>query len=346
MTVLAGVHEQYQGSDATTPQETLRRYPAAAVTREFISGVLTPQNIVPKLKNVCQKVWDAGLIPAVSFKLSPADVFSGAWRPYVESAAAWLRDAGYDSKTIIVLWHEPEAAVPKHFGNAEQFVMYFNQVHDWIKGIAPNLLTCHAALAYRYADKNMGSAAKPKMVPIDIDDNTASVWAETKADIKAIDAYSGRSFPLATTLPELSGFKRWLTYVVGTGTYGVTERGWMADTDAEYATRADTIRREADWLRNTPDGRRCVLYIAWLTEGTEDDPSLKPDSKMATEVANLLVTVNEPDPKPTTPAPCMTPASDNKELVLPQHSIVCPLCHGAGSVADNQTYTVVTTKAA
>jgi hypothetical protein len=319
MTVLAGVHEQYQGTvDVTTPEHTLERYPKTAVTREFANGVITLQNIVPKLINLCQNVWDAGLTAAVSFKFSVADVLSGAWKPYIQSAAAWLRDNGHDDDTIFIIWHEPENDVPKYFTGAVQFVQYFNTVHDWVKAIAPSLLTAHAALGYRYADG------------IDIDDTKAAIWGKTKADIKGIDIYSGRSFPLGTILAELTGFKRWVTYVVGaTASYAVFERGLMADTAAEYDLRATIIRREADWLRSDPVGKRCKVYIMWLTSGTENDVTLKPDAKMKDAVNYLLAKVTEPDPTPVPvePAPATTTA--------------CPLCMGSGQVATGQTYTIV-----
>ena len=328
MAVLAGVHEQYQGTvDATTPQGTLARYPLTRVTREFNANPITPQNIVPKLKSLCQSVWDAGLVAVVSFKLTPKQVYNGQWKPYVQSAAAWLRDNGHDEDTIFVVWHEPENDVPDWFTGPVQFTLYFNTVHDWLKSVAPNLLTAHAALGYRYADKNMGTAAKPNMQPIDIDDEEAKLWGKTKADIKCIDAYSGRTFPLKTILPELTAFKRWVTYTVGDADYGVLERGWAADTPQEYADRDVTVRREADWLRGTPLGRRCKVWLGWLTVGTEDDPSLKPDPKMVDAVNYLLAKVNEPDPEPE-PAPAAT-------------RVECPLCQGIGTVAGGQTYTIV-----
>lgn len=330
MTVLAGVHEQYQGTvDVTTPEATLQRFPETAVTREFNANPITPQNIVPKLKNLCQAVWDAGLVAVVSFKLTPTDVYNGKWKPFIQSAAAWLKDNGHDDDTIFVIWHEPENDVPKWFTGPAQFTLYFNIVHDWLKSAAPSLLTAHAALGYRYADKNMGTSTNPNMQPIDIDDEEAALWGNTRADIKCIDIYSGRSFPLATILPELTGFKRWLAYTVGSSDYGVTERGWMADTAQEYADREATIRREADWLRNTPDGRRCKLWIGWLTRGTENDATLKPDSKMSAAVNYLLAKVNEPDPEPTSPEPA------------PVVTLECPLCHGVGKVPAGRTYTIV-----
>lgn len=336
MTVLVGVHEQYQGQvDVTTPYDTLRRYPLVAVTREFNSKPIAPQNLVPRLNHLCKDVWAAGLTVAVSFKLTPEDVFNCRWKPFIDSAVAWLRDSDYANRTILIIWHEPENDVPKHFENASQFVMYFNQIHDWIKAIAPDLLTCHAAVGYRYADKNIGTKANPTYTPIDINDNTASVWAETKADIKTIDIYSGRSFPLGTILPELSGFKRWLACVVGTGTYGVTERGWMASGTDEYVLRAQTIRREADWLRNDPDGRRCKLYIVWLTRGVENDPTLKPDDMMTEAVNELLAKVNAPDTISEEPIPVGQPNTGTED------TIECPLCNGHGRVASGKTYTIV-----
>lgn len=322
VTILAGVHEQYQGPTKTTPEQTLQRYPKAAVTREFAANVLKPSNLIPKLKSLCEKVWAEDLVCAISFKFSVNEVYNRQWMPYLQQAADWLKTSGHTDKTIFIIWHEPEndfAGGGKrtgYFKDARDFVGYFNMVHDALKSVNPGLLTCYAGLGYAFRDKGEVSAEQAKQL------------AKVKADIKALDIYSGRSFPLGTTLPELSGFRNWLTNVVGPeGTYAITERGWMADTPTEFELRANTIKREADWLRNDPDGKRCVIYIPWLTEGTENDPTLKPDAKMTDAVNYLLETVTAPEEVETDPV-AEPPMTD------------CPLCLGAGKVKAGATYVV------
>jgi hypothetical protein len=313
--VTVGIHEQYHGTsyERTTAVETLERFPKTQVTREFTDSPIMPQNLIPKIESACKEAWSQGLVAAWSFKPDPASVLNGKWRPYLEQLAAYLRDNATTKKTIVIIWHEPENDIPRWFTDAAHFVKVFNTCHDTLVGAWPGIVTCHAALGYRYADN------------VDITDAVAPKW-KTKATINAIDIYSGRSFKLGTTLPELSGFKRWLAYVVGDRAYGVTERGFIAD-DANSELRAATIKREADWLRDTEDGRRCVLYIYWNTVGAENDPDIPLDERGRDALRYLMDKVNEPDPQPE-PEP-------------PAETIKCPLCNGTATVPAGHTYTIV-----
>lgn len=326
--MLLGVHEQYQGENATTPTDTISRYPRAMVTREFKGGVVKPQNLVPSVTNLCQDIWDAGLVANVSFKLSVEDVTNGGWQIYVQQLCRFLVDNGRVGKTVLTFWHEPEDdAVDSYpngtkktglsFANGAEFVTYFDTIHDWCKAVHPNITTSHAALGYGYRPKIGGPGDKSAFV------TNPDAW-KTKADINAVDIYNGRSFPLDVILPDSEAFKRWRAS--HDGPWGVSERGWTAGPDAS-AQRASAILAELSWLATTPD--QPVFYIIWLTEGVENDVNLKPDDAMsrAINAGFEVIAGPKPDPMPE-------PTPEDQE---------CPLCHGSGRVPLDRTYAITTT---
>lgn len=309
--VLVGVHERYDGKDArTSVAQTLAEFPLSRVIREFTASKLAPQNVVSKMINECKDGWANGQTVVWSFKPDPDAVLSGAWTPYFKSLAAYLRD-NPDKPTILSIWHEPENDVPTYFDDGPHFVRVFNKFHDDVVSVYPGAITCHIAMAYRYADS------------IDITDAVAPKW-RTKAKLNAVDVYSGRTFKLNTIMPEQSGFKRWFTYVAQGGEFGVMERGFQATVDdtAKQKLRADTIRREADWMRNTPEGRKCVVYVYWNSSGPEYNPHMVLDTQGEDALRYLMEKVNEPDPIPQV------------ELMT------CPLCVGAGEVPKGN-YTII-----
>lgn len=310
-----GVHEQYQaGKDRTTPDETKKRYPLVQLTREFKGGVIEPQNLNPSTKNLCQKVWDAGLICNVSFKFSVAEVLNGKWQPFIEQWAATIRDSGRSAQTILTIWHEPEN--DKHFNSPEQFVLYFNQVHDWVKAVDPSILTCHAALGYRYRDNG------------EIDSVEATKWV-TKADINSIDIYSGRSFPLDMTLKTSTGFSRWLGSRPGGSKWAVSERGWIAGSD-KSAERVASINAEFDWLTSLDLDALPYFYIVWSTEGTEADPLIPLDEAGREAVNEGFARINAKlNPQPTT-EPKPTPSVG---------CVQCPTCNGVGTIPSSWSVT-------
>ncbi len=331
--MLLGVHEQYQGENATTPVDTLGRYPNTMITREFKGGIVKPQNLVKSLLNLCQDVWDAGLVCNVSFKLSPAEVFDGSWQIYVQQMCRFLVDNNRTGKTVLTFWHEPEDDARDSFPNGmksgkgaafasgAEFVRYFNTIHDWCKAVSPSITTSHAALGYGYRPKVGGKGDKSAWVA------DAGAWL-TKADIHAIDIYSGRSFPLSMTLDTSEAFKRWK--VAHPGRWGVSERGWTAGPDAS-AERAASITNELGWLAGLPDGDKPVFYTVWLTEGVEGDHNLKPNDAMTRAInAGFEVALAEPPEEPSEP---------------PTTTMQCPLCHGSGTVPIG-TYNVTTTVSA
>lgn len=337
MTTIVGIHQQYQNSDdQTTVEETLEEYPLTQATREFNANPIDPQNLIPKVENACREVWDQGLIAAWSVKPKPADVKNGKWKPYFEQLASYIKAKKLEDKFILIVWHEPENDVPKWFKDGADFVKVFNTVHDWVKGIAPGILTSHAALGYQYGDK--GASTGGGTVPINLDDATAKTW-KTKADIHTIDLYQGRSWPLNQIMPENSAFKRWhRTIVGGSGKpWGVSERGFIADPSkpALLAQRVETIRREADWFATDPIGRDCVLLLLWDTIGTEGDQFIPIRDEAGKEAVRyymerIMTTVpDDPEPEPEEPTGPV-PITD------------CPLCVGSGKVPAGRTYTIVT----
>lgn len=334
MQMLMGVHEQYQaGPNRTTPEGTRERYPHATVTREFKSGVITPQNLIPSLKTLCQATWDADMTCVVSFKFDPENVYNGKWQPHIEQAMRWIEDNKESERTIVVIWHEPEddandsftgtKAKGRAFADGATFVRYFNKVHGWIKSANPRIRTSHAALGYGYRAKRGGPG-----------DNSAWVadptqWI-TNADIHSIDIYSGRSFPLEMTLETSAAFNRWKSTLPVGAKWGVSERGWIADT-GKSVERANSIRSEFNWIASLPTGELPTFYIGWSTEGTENDPKLILDDngRQALNegfnlITNRLSIPVEPLPEPS-PDPSM---------------ITCPLCHGAGEVPTDITYSI------
>lgn len=283
-----GIHEAHSVS------QTLQRFPKTVATREFNGGTITPSDLVSKLTSAATETWNAGLTCWWSVKLSVAEVTSNSWQGHVENLAAFLA-ANPSKKTVLVLWHEPE----DDFGasGAANYVSYFNKIDGWLKAVNPQVKTCHSANSYWY--RQAGPIASPL------------AW-RTNADIHATDVYSGNSFPLNSILPEQSAFTRWLDGLVGAGQpYSVTERGWFADSSG-YATRATTIRREGDWLRDDSVGQLCENYLYWNTSGQQNDPRLVLDITGEDAVRYLSEQISTPEP------------------VLRQITQTCPLCNGAG----------------
>ncbi len=330
--MLLGVHEQYQdGPNRTTPVDTQARYPHLAITREFKGGIVKPQNLIPSLRNLCQDVWDAGLVCNVSFKFSKADVFNGQWQIYIEQMARYLTDNELTGKTVLTIWHEPEDDARDSFPNGMkpnkvpefesgvEFVKYFNTVHRWLKGVNQQIVTSHAALGYGYRPKIGGPRDKSAYV------THPAQWV-TECDIDAIDIYSGRSFPLNMTLGNSEAFKRWRDSRATATTWGVSERGWIADA-MKYDERNASIAAEAEWLAALPDNERPAFYIVWTTEGVENDPKIILDSTGRDAVNDMFSKLKQP--------PAEEPAPEQPKMGQ------CPLCQGSGKVPTDQTFNVI-----
>lgn len=269
MQTTMGVHEDAK------PAETALKFPGHTATRDFTSNVIRAQDLVRLVVAACTDSWDAGQTAVWSFKPHPDDVASGAWKPFVKALAKFLK-GNPGKKTIVVIWHEPENDQPKWFKTPEDFVRLFNQVHDWLMSVWSDLVTCHAALAYKYGIVKGG-----------ISDAEAPRW-KTKAKLNAIDAYSGRTWPVDRILPEHPGFVRWKKYVAG-DVWAATERGFAADPD-EYELRAATVRRETVWLV----ANRPVLLLIWATGGSENDPKLLADPQYEAAIAEQFAALSLP----------------------------------------------------
>lgn len=284
--MLAGIH--------TSTAVTARRggLGRGNVGRDFTHNPIRATDLVRKMTAACAATWAAGKTAIWSFKPHPADVASGAFRPHVQALAAHLRD-NPDKPTIVVIWHEPENDIPQWFAAPEDFVRLFNTVHDWLKAVHPGLLTMHCALGYRYADR------------IDITDAVAPRW-RTRADINAIDAYQGRTFPLGQILPEHTGYRRWRKYVAADGPLAVGERGFSAPPE-RYAERVATMARELIWLLD----QDVAAYVIWDSEGNEQDPGLILDPS-ALAVGEATVSALLAAARPVT--------------------MTCPACAGTGTL--------------
>lgn len=308
--MLAGIHENEH------PAATARRAGGNA-TRDFTANVITPGDLVKRVKTVCGPAWAAGQTAVWSFKPSPPEVKSGAWKAPVQALANYLK-AHPDLKIVVIIWHEPENDTPKWFRRPDDFVSLFERCAEWFRAVCPDMVLVHAALGYRYATGTK-----------DITDATARQW-RTSANVHCLDIYSGRSNPLATIAPELSGYTRWRQYVAGDDPWGFTERGWAADP-GDYPLRAATIDRESAWLASLAVKPR--IYLVWSTEGTEKDDKLILD-RTGQARADALVAQLLAGAKPGTIAAKPAPASTQPATSAPvpaSFTVPCPLCHGSGT---------------
>jgi hypothetical protein len=282
------VHEQYQGPGARTPAQTLVRFPLARITREFEAGILQPGDLIDRFEHRCRAVLDAGMDVVWSFKPDRRAVLTGQWRPFVEALARHLSTAGLTARVVVAIWHEPENDM-----SAAAFVALFNQVHDWLTAVNPAIVTCHSALGYQYRNMTMAQAR---------------AWV-TRAGVHAIDLYSGRSFPLATTLQTSAPFVIWAASRPAGARWGVSERGWIADAE-HWPERVLAIDHEAEYLRTLTPAEQPDFYVVWNTVGVENDPKIVLDSTGVVAVNDLFSDLSS-DP--------------------------CPLCAGTGRVPPGTT---------
>ncbi|MBL8994078.1 MAG: hypothetical protein JNM63_12105, partial [Spirochaetia bacterium] len=231
--------------DWRTPEDSQTKFPKLRLFRVFVPNVLSVDDyLVTKVGNACRSVWDAGMIPVVSFKLEPADVVAGKWDTKLTNLGKWLSQK---PETWIIPWHEPENDL-----TPSQFVGMFNHVYSKIKSVNAAAKIGYVSMAYAWRESD-GRTANP------------TAWKPAKSDFFACDVYSGNSFPLTKILPEHTGFSRWRENIVGSGTYLIAERGFFASTTSQKAERVKQIKREADWLVSTELGKKCQAYMYWNT---------------------------------------------------------------------------------
>jgi hypothetical protein len=294
MTALAGVH------DARTPAQVISGFAGATVGREFVAGEQAAGDLRPKFDKLSAGWLAAGGQVYVSFKPRPADVASGAWAPWLKKLGVWLAE---HPGVKVIVWHEPE---DDHSGTA--FASMFAKCRDAIKSGWQGATVAYCAMAYHW--RPTGNAGK-----------SPAAWQRIVADEYLVDVYSGKTFPETAILPEHPGFTGWFDAIVRPRlsggeaiAWGIAERGFQAK---DSATRATTIRREADWLATLPGAfaggaptkRPPMLYLYWNTGGTEDNAGWILDGAGEEALRYLLAQHLTSQATPTeVPAPTPAPA--------------------------------------
>lgn len=296
MTALAGVH------DARTPPLVINAFPGATVGREFVAGEQAAGDLRVKFDKLSAPWLAAGGQVYVSFKPKAADVTSGAWAPWLQKLGVWLAD---HPGVKVIVWHEPEDDM-----SGTAFASMFNRCRDAIKSGWQGATVAYCAMGYHW--RPTGNAGK-----------SPAGWQKVVADEYLVDVYSGVSFPETAILPEHPGFNGWFDAIVRPKlsggeavSWGVAERGFQA---LDSATRATTVRREADWLAGLPAAfaggaptkRPPMLYLAWNTPGSEASSRwfLDPAGEDALRylIAQMLTTQGSPVVKPDVAVPPVVP---------------------------------------
>jgi hypothetical protein len=259
-----------------TPEESLtsvkKEFREVILTRPFVSGVLDvhrDSDLYKKVGKECEKSWLKEMVPVYSFKLDPKQVIDGKWDAAVQELAEWHLG---QPPAMAVLWHEPESA-ESPFRSGMDYARYFNRLAGKIRERNTTLPLVYAALGYQWGPhhRRHGSIFGRTDDP--------SGWNAVEADLRCCDVYSGideRVEPLERGLDNHPGFQRWLENVAPTGPYGITERGFtLRHRRGDHRVRAEAIGRDAAWLRDTPDGQRCSMYLYWSSLGREGDEFMR-----------------------------------------------------------------------
>jgi hypothetical protein len=217
--------------------------------RDFINGI-APTGLADKVAGLAKEPLSHGLVPCISFK-PPVNTPSGSYNAELTKLRDYLKTVA--QPLWLALFHEPEDNM-----SGTEYRDMFKYVRSFLQ-CGPNVVFVYAANAYAWRPKS-SSTADP------------TPWGQVNADVFAIDIYSGRSWPLATTMWELPCWDRWFGMVNGRK-WAVTERGWYSLTP--NPDRVKTIYREVEeLLAGVPVKRLPEAYIYWNTEGTEKDPAL------------------------------------------------------------------------
>ncbi len=263
-----GVH------DSRPPATVKETFPGVVLTRPFISGVLRgPRSLLQKVEAVCRPSWQAGMVPQYSLKLDVDEVLAGRWDEWIRELGDWHHD---QPPSELVIHHEPE----NDAGLRGRFPEYFNHIAEQFRTANETVPLIYAAMAYQWLPGRTEGTVKGWT-------SEPEHWQGVEADLHTIDIYSGQSTPVDMILPEHPGWQRWMEYVVAGRPWGVSERGFI--TDSEHQRRAAAIRREAEWLMSDPTGQRCRRYIFWNTTGTEKNPDIPVDTQFGEPAVRDLV---------------------------------------------------------
>lgn len=267
-----GVHENISA------EQNKSKYPGVTLERLFIGpGVLSPQNLILKVDRLVTPYLQNQITPVVSFKPHHSDVAAGRWDSYLRNLVNTFGDTVW-----FCIYHEPEDNL-----NGTDFTKMFNRCFDVMKDADQDSIQVYAAMAYQWRPGSRTTVDPTKWLP--------------RADYYACDVYSGRSFPLSTTLPDHAGFKRWKANLPAGQQWGITERGF--ETANLHEARAATLKQDIEWA-TTND---CSFYIYWNTTGTEKSDELVLDPLGE---ASLKEAIRE---------------------VAPVYQR-CPTCHGSGRI--------------
>lgn len=265
--------------------DLVAEWPEATHTRVFVNGVLGIATIHKSLRELVydaiRPTLEAGLIPVVSFKLTPNEVMLGHWGQQLDSLAEWL--GTLDSHVMVIPWHEPEGAL-----TPQEFTGMFSRVRSHLSR-SLNVSVGYAAMAYQWMPhwRDAGKSVNGKT-----DDPNA--WMVV-ADFYGVDMYSGNTQPLTAIVPEHKGFKRWVDLYVPNGApIHIIERGFIA-SEVNWGIRAEAIRREAEWFNQASVlAQRVRTYLAWSSPGQENNPNNVLDARGKEAMHELFHAFNPP----------------------------------------------------
>lgn len=261
-----GVHEE-PTTGGRTVARAQKAFPRSNMSRAFVNNVIY-SDFVRKVQGALKPhltATDSRIY--LSIKTDQSVTAKGGYRKPYGNIARYLCQHSLCTRVRLIAWHEPE----DNF-TGKLYQKYFNNVQGAMNDVCPHIMVGTASNSFHWTpkwnDKNKsvkGSTDAPED------------WF-VNAAFKGLDIYSGRSYPLATILPELDAFNRWHFHNVGDGEFVINERGWATpsknEPETQYELRAETILREFDWLVNDPVGQKCTDYQYWNSSGKEKDEGL------------------------------------------------------------------------
>lgn len=263
--MLVGIHENQSYEDS------LDTYPLMRIVREFVGGE-GPTDLAAKVSALTFPAFAAGLVPCVSFK-PPIAVSSGGYDSELSRLRTYLETVS--NPVWLAIYHEPEDNM-----SGAAYRDMFQYVRGFLQS-RPNVTYVYSANSFTWRPGDTRTA-------------DPTPWGQVAADVFAVDAYSGRSWPLDSTMWEQSWWDRWFAMVNGRP-WAVTERGWYSP-DQDPA-RVASIRREAEGLANREVPYLPIGYVYWNTPGAEQDPGLlMPEATAAIQEGMELLAPTAPTP--------------------------------------------------